>query len=80
MVFLNVVIYKVFIFFGLFYINMEILKKGFFFLEIWNIFINGYIYVGVINIINCYVIIWKWGLIFWFSLFSKFVFVFWDFK
>lgn len=31
MVFLNVVIYKVFIFFGLFYINMEILKKGFFF-------------------------------------------------
>lgn len=31
MVFLNVVIYKVFIFFGLFYINMEILKRGFFF-------------------------------------------------
>lgn len=80
MVFLNVVIYKVFIFFGLFYINMEILKKKDFFLEIWNIFINGYIYVGVINIINCYDIIWKWGMNFWFSLFSKFVFVFWDFK
>lgn len=55
-------------------------KKRIFFLETRNTFTNGHIYVGAINIINCYVIIWKRGSIFWPSLFSKFAFVLWDFK
>lgn len=56
--------YKVFIPLGSLYINTETLKKGFFSLETRNTFTNGHIYVGAINIINCYDIIWKRGTIF----------------
>lgn len=64
MVLPNAVTYKVFIPLGSLYINTETLKKKDFFLETRNTFTNGHIYVGAINIINCYDIIWKRGTIF----------------
>lgn len=72
--------YKVFIPLCSFYINTGTFKKIFPEKKQHETPSQMAIYVGAINIINCYNITWKRGTIFWPSLFCKFAFVLWNFK